>query len=163
MRNRGEEAPLEQEFYELREATTEELAPEQPVERRDLGVESESRRADQAATDHRGDRGRPHLAETLRGRGRRPAVPHLLRWGMFYSIPEPELVIRDGSGRELPRSPQGSSGSEREADGAVEVRDLPEEVGELEVEVTRLVSLVLFDEEVAEDSYVGPWTFRFSI
>jgi hypothetical protein len=72
--------------------------------------------------------------------------------GMFYGMPEPELVIRDGSGRELPRSPQGSSGSEREADGAVEFRDLPEEVGELEVEVTRLVSLVLFDEEVVEDS-----------
>ena len=50
-------------------------------------------------------------------------------------------------------------------EAAVEVRDLPES-GELEVEVTRLVSLV-FDEEageeVAEDSYDGPWTFSFSI
>jgi hypothetical protein len=47
----------------------------------------------------------------------------------------------------------------------VEIRDLPE-TGELEVEVARLVSLT-FDEEageeVAEDSYDGPWTFWFSI
>ena len=47
----------------------------------------------------------------------------------------------------------------------MEVRDLPEK-GELEVEVARLVSLV-FDEEageeVVEDSYDGPWTFRFAI
>jgi len=88
--------------------------------------------------------------------------------GMFeggYGIPEPELVIRDGSGRELPWSPRGSSSSESEADGEVEIRDLPE-IGELQVEVVRLVSLV-FDEEageeVVEDSYDGPWTFSFSI
>jgi hypothetical protein len=85
--------------------------------------------------------------------------------GMFeggYGIPEPELVIRDGSGRELPWSPRGSSSSENEADGEVEIRDLPE-TGELEVEVTRLVSLV-FDEEVGEeveeDSYDGPGSSR---
>ena len=52
-----------------------------------------------------------------------------------------------------------------EAQDEVEVGDLPE-TGELEVEVMRLVSLV-FDEEmgeeVAEDSYDGPWVFRFSI
>jgi hypothetical protein len=80
-----------------------------------------------------------------------------------YGIPEPELVVRDESGRELPWSPRGSSSSESEADGEVEVRDLPESG---EVEVRRLVSLV-FDEEageeVAEDSYDGPWTFSFSI
>lgn len=84
---------------------------------------------------------------------------------MFYGIPEPELIVRDGSGRELPWAPQGSSSSESEADGEVEVHDLPE-AGELEVEVTRLVSLG-FDEEareeIEEDSYDGPWTFRFSI
>jgi hypothetical protein len=85
--------------------------------------------------------------------------------GMFYGILEPEFVVRDGSGRELPSSPQSGGGSESEADGEVEVRDLPES-GELEVEVTRLVSLE-FDEEageeVVEDSYDGPWTYRFSI
>jgi hypothetical protein len=68
--------------------------------------------------------------------------------GMFevgYGIPEPELVVRDGSGRELPWSPQGAGCSKSEMDGEVEVRDVPE-IGELEVEVARLVSLV-FDEE----------------
>ncbi len=47
----------------------------------------------------------------------------------------------------------------------MEVRDLPE-VGGLEVEVPRLVSLVYDEragEEVVEDSYDGPWTFRFAI
>ena len=86
--------------------------------------------------------------------------------GMFeggYGIPEPELVIRDESGRELPWSPRGSGGSDTETDGELEVLDLPE-TGE--IEVVRLVSLV-FDEEageeVATDSYEGPWTFRFSV
>jgi hypothetical protein len=88
--------------------------------------------------------------------------------GMFeggFGIPEPELVIRDESDRELSWSPRGSGGSDSEADGEVEVRDLPES-GELEVEVTRLASLV-FDEEageeVAQDTYDGLWTFRFPI
>jgi hypothetical protein len=88
--------------------------------------------------------------------------------GMFeggYGIPEPQLVIRDDSGRELPWSPRGNGSSGSEAEGEVEVRDLPEK-GELEVEVTRLVSLV-FDEEagheVEENSYDGPWSFRFSL
>lgn len=40
----------------------------------------------------------------------------------------------------------------------MEVRDLPE-TGVIDVEVTRLVSL-MFDEE---DAYDGPWSFRFSI
>jgi hypothetical protein len=65
----------------------------------------------------------------------------------------------------LPWSLQGSSSSESETDGEVEVRELPE-TGELEVEVTRLVSLAYdreADEEVMEDSYDGPWTFLFSI
>jgi hypothetical protein len=86
--------------------------------------------------------------------------------GMFeggYGIPEPELVIRDESGRELPWSPQGSGGSDTETEGELEVLDLPE-TGE--IEVVRLVSLV-FDEEageeVATDSYEGPWTFRISV
>jgi hypothetical protein len=47
----------------------------------------------------------------------------------------------------------------------VEVRELPE-TGELEVEVSRLVTLGYDEEaseEVVEDSYEGPWIFRFSI
>ena len=45
------------------------------------------------------------------------------------------------SGRDLPWPIRGSSSSAGEADGDVEVRDLPE-AGELEVEVTRLATLV---------------------
>ena len=76
-------------------------------------------------------------------------------------IPEPGLIIRDGSGRELPWSPQGASSSDSETDGEVEIRNLPD-TGELEVEVTHLVSLV-YEEDLAEDSYDGPWIFSFSI
>ena len=83
----------------------------------------------------------------------------------FRDIPMPELVVRDRSGRILPWSPLGAGASDRDADGEVEVRDLPQ-AGELEVEVTRLVTLV-FDEEVGEevveDSFDGPWLFRFVI
>ena len=67
--------------------------------------------------------------------------------------------------RELSWSPQGSGGSDIETDGEVEIRDLPES-GDLEVEVTRLASLV-FDEEAGEeveaDSCEGPWTFRYAV
>ena len=89
--------------------------------------------------------------------------------GMFgggFGIPEPQLVIKDRrSGRELTWAPQSSGGSDTETDGEMEVLDLPE-TGEIEVEVTCLVSMV-FDEEageeVEEDSYDGPLTFRFSV
>jgi hypothetical protein len=137
------EAPLEREFYELREATAEELAPERPVAQRQTV-------------------GEITVAITsleLFGEG-----VGVLRYrisydgGTFYRLPEPELISRDGSGRDLPWSPQGSSGNEREADGEVGVRDLPD-VGEVEVVVTRLVALV-FDEEsreeVVEDSTAAP-------
>jgi hypothetical protein len=80
---------------------------------------------------------------------------------MAGGIPETELVIRDGSGRQLPWSLQGASSSDSETDGEVEICDLPE-TGELEVEVTRLVSLV-YGEEVAEDPYEGPWICSFTI
>jgi hypothetical protein len=81
-------------------------------------------------------------------------------------IPMSELFVRDGSGRILPFSPLGAGASDSEADGEVEIRDQPE-AGELEVEVTRLVS-VMFDEEggeeeVVEDSFEGSWLFRFVI
>jgi hypothetical protein len=79
---------------------------------------------------------------------------------MAGGIPETELVIGDGSGRQLPWSLQGAS-SDSETDGEVEICDLPE-TGELEVEETSLVSLV-YGEEVAEDPYEGPWIFPFTI
>jgi hypothetical protein len=157
-----EEVPQEQGFYELREATAEEVAPEPPVERR----RASARNLDRVVPiGQRRTVGEVTLALTsleLFGEG-----VGVLRYrisydeGMFYGIPEPELVIRDESDRELPWAPRGSSNSDNEADGEVEIRDLPE-AGELEVEVTRLVSLA-FDEEVVEESYEGSWTFSFSI
>jgi hypothetical protein len=166
------EEPEPDEYYELyehREVPPEEIEPEPSVERR----RSSARNLDRVVPiGQRRTVGEVTVALTSlelfeEGVG-------VLRYrisyeaGMFeggYGIPEPEFVVRDESGRVLPWSPRGSSSSESEADGEVEVRELPES-GELEVEVTRLVSLV-FDEEVGEeveeDSFDGPWTFRFSI
>jgi hypothetical protein len=157
------------ELYEHREVAPEEIEPEPYVERR----RASARNLDRVVPiGQRRTVGEVTVALTSlelfeEGVG-------VLRYrisyeaGMFeggYGIPEPEFVVRDESGRVLPWSPRGSSSSESEADGEVEVRELPES-GELEVEVTRLVSLV-FDEEVGEeveeDSFDGPWTFRFSI
>lgn len=167
-----EEAPLEQEFYELREATAEEVAPEPPVELRRASARNLERVVSIAQRQMVGEVTVALTSLELFGEG-----VGVLRYrisyeaGMFEGshgfggIPEPEIVVRDESGRELPWSPQGSSSSKSEADGEVEIRDLPE-TGELEVEVARLVSLVYdgeADEEVVEDSYDGPWTFRFAI
>lgn len=162
------EAPQEQGFYELREVPVEEFAPEPPVERRRASAQTLERVVPigQRQTVNEITVALTSLELFEEGIG-------VLRYrisydkGLFeggYSIPEPELVVRDGLGQVLPWSPQGAGGSEIEVDGEVEVRDLPE-AGELEVEVTRLVSLVFEEagEEVEEDSYDGPWVFRFSI
>jgi hypothetical protein len=163
------EEPGPEEYYELyehREVPPEESESEPSVERRRTSARNLGR---VVPIGQRRTVGEVTVALTsLELFGERVGV---LRYrisydgGMFFGIPEPEFVVRDASGRELPWSPQCSSSSESEADGEVEVRDLPGS-GELEVEVTRLVSLV-FDEEVGEeveeDSYDGPWTFSFSI
>jgi len=74
---------------------------------------------------------------------------------------EPDFEIRDVSGSVLPWSPQGASASDREADGEIEVRRLPE-VGELRVEVSRVASGA-WDGEEGGPSYDGPWIFSFSV
>lgn len=155
------------ELYEHKEVPSQEAAPEPPVERR----RASARNLDRVVSiGQRLSVGEVTVALTsleLFGEG-----VGVLRYrisyegGMFEGeIPMPELVVRDRSGRELPWSPQGAGSGTGEADGEVEVRDLPE-AGELEAEVARLVTLA-FDEElgeeVEEDSYEGPWTFRFAI
>ena len=165
----GPDEPQEQGFFELREATADEVAPEPPAERERAAARNLDRVVPIAQRQTVGEVTVALASLELFGEGL-----GILRYrisyeeGMFesgYGIPEPEFVIRDESGRELSWSPQGSGGSDIETDGEVEVRELPE-MGELEAEVTRLASLV-FDEEageeVATDSYEGPWTFRFSI
>ena len=163
------EAPQEQGFYELREATAEEVAPATPVERRRVSARNLERVVPIGQRRTVGDI-TVALASLELFREGVGVLRYFVSYeaGMFeggYGIPEPEFIVRDRSGRELPWSPQSAGGSESETDGEVEIRDLPE-TGELEVEVARLVSLT-FDEEageeVAEDSYDGPWTFWSSI
>ncbi len=160
------------ELYEYREAGPEEIEPEPDSERRrtsarnlDRVVPIAQRQAvDAVAVDA--------VAVALTSLEYFGEGIGILRYrisyeaGMFEGeVPMPELVVRDESGRELPWSLGGDGSGTDEADGEVEVRNLPE-TGELEVEVTRLVSLVYdweADEEMVEDSYDGPWAFRFSI
>lgn len=81
-----------------------------------------------------------------------------------FGIPGLELEIRDHAGRTLPWSPRGSHSGGEEADGDVEVWDLPES-GNVEVVVPRLVAdAYAYGEYQGEGpSYDGPWTFSFSI
>lgn len=80
-------------------------------------------------------------------------------------IPEPEFRIRSVPGRELPWWPRGSGAGDGEADGEIEVEDLPD-AGDIEVVVSRLVFREWVSERGEEeelDSYEGPWSFRFSL
>jgi hypothetical protein len=161
-----EEARQEQGFFELREVTPEEVLPEPPEQYRRASARDLARVVPIGQRQTVGEITIALTSLELFGEGL-----GVLRYrisygeGMFEGIPDPDLVVRDESNRELTWSPRESSSSEREADGEVEVRDLPE-TGMLDVEVTRLVSLV-FDEETreeaAQNAYDGPWTFRFSV
>ena len=164
------EEPQEQEFFELREATPEEVAPELSEQRRHASARDLDRVVPIGQRQTVGEVVVALTSLELFGEGlgvlRYRISQERGTLGGGFGSPEPRLVIKDRrSGRELAWSPQGSGGSDTETDGEVEVLDLPES-GEIEVEVTRLVSL-MFDEEageeVEEDSYDGPWTFRFSI
>jgi hypothetical protein len=156
-------------LYEWREALAEEVAPEPPEQRRHASARYLDRVVPIAQRQSVGDVVVALISLELFGEGigvLRYRISH--ERGMLggtYGVPESEFVIQDESGRVLPWSPQGYGASDTEADGEVEVSGLPAS-GELEVEVTRLASLV-FDEkageEVEEDAYDGPWTFRFSI
>lgn len=86
------------------------------------------------------------------------------RLGRDVGIPEPQFEIRDRGGHPLSWSLEESGSSGAEADGAVRVEGVPDS-GELEVEVTRLVSDAYAGGGYGEDdrSYEGPWTFRFSL
>jgi hypothetical protein len=156
-------------LYEWREALAEEVAPEPSEQRRHASARYLVRVVPIAQRQSVGETLVALTSLELFGEGvgvLRYRISH--ERGMLggsHGVPEPEFVIRDDSGRVLPWSPQGYGASDTEADGEVEVRNLPEG-GELKVEVTRLMSLT-FDEEagreVEEDSYDGPWIFRFSL
>ena len=155
------------ELYEYREAGPEEIEPEPDSERRRISARNLDRVVPIAQRQTVDAVAVALTSLEYFGKG-----VGILRYrisyeaGMFEGeVPMPELVIRDESGRQLPWSLGGGGSGTDEADGEVEVRNLLE-TGELEVEVTRLVSLVYdweADEEMVEDSYDGPWAFRFSI
>ena len=88
----------------------------------------------------------------------------LLRNRVDFDPSEAWFEIRDGEGRDLPCSLHRAGGSSGEANGDVRVEELPDS-GDLEVEVTRLVTDAYADEEYAGSGppYEGPWTFRFSL
>jgi len=165
-----EPGPEEWESYELREISTEEAGPEPPVEgRREPSTRTLERVAPIAQKQTVGGITVAMVSLEIHGNGLGD-----LRWrvsfgeespvGFDFGIPEPEFVVRDGSGRELPWSPRNSGSSGDEADGDVLVEGLPD-AGGLEVEVTRLAADVYGHGEYTgeETPREGPWTFRFVI
>lgn len=161
-----EEAHQAQEFFELREATPEEAVPEPPEPHQHASARSLDRVVPIGQRQTVGEITVALTSLELFEEGLGVLRYRISHEGVgFEDLPMPELVVRDGSGNVLSWSPQGTGGGTNEADGDVEVRDLPE-TGVIDVEVTRLVSL-MFDEEageeVEEDACDGPWSFRFSI
>ena len=79
----------------------------------------------------------------------------------FKGSPEPEIEVRDGSGRYYGWRLDGSSGGDGETEGTLEIFDLPRS-GELEIIVVRVVSTESPDGNVNE-SHEGPWEFHLSL
>lgn len=75
--------------------------------------------------------------------------------------PEPEMEIRDGSGRRYGWWLEGYSGNPGEEEGTLGVFDLPDS-GDLEIRVVRVVSTEPPDGAVSE-AREGPWVFRLSL
>lgn len=78
-----------------------------------------------------------------------------------HGAPEPEMEIRDDSGRRYGWGLEGYSGGPGETEGTLEVFDLPDS-GDLEVTVARVVSTEPPDGAVSE-AREGPWEFRLSL
>ena len=82
----------------------------------------------------------------------------------FDGIPEPEMMLLTPSGDGLRWSPMGGGSGSSEAEGEVEIRDLPE-AGGLEVRVERLVVQEWSTEAAEEEpvaTYEGPWVFHLA-
>lgn len=158
----GPEEPREQEFFELREATPEEVAPEPPDHYRQASARNLDRVVPIAQRQTVDGITVALTSLELYGEG-----VGVLRWRISHQrvsgpfMLEPDFEIRDGMGRVLPWSPRGAGASDTEADGEIEVRSLPES-GTVVVEASRVASGA-WDEEEEGPSYEGPWVFRFSI
>ena len=75
--------------------------------------------------------------------------------------PEPEVRVRDGSGRHYAILLVRASSSGDELEVSMHALGLPEPA-ELEVEIARLTEID-HRQDVEVASWEGPWTFRFSI
>jgi hypothetical protein len=75
--------------------------------------------------------------------------------------PEPEMEVRDGSGRRYGWGLEGYSGGPGETEGTLEVLDLPDS-GDLEIRVVRVVRTEPSEGAVSE-AREGPWEFRLSL
>lgn len=120
--------------------------------------------------DRRRDHGCYRVVGTLREWARGATLADLLRRVSFATwrrLRHSRAVVRDPGqrGTHPAVSPQGAGASDREADGNARVGELPD-AGQLEVEVTRLISDAYEAGEYGGDglSYEGPWIYPvFSI
>jgi hypothetical protein len=149
------------EIYESRQAAVEEITPEPPPERREASARTLERVVPVAQKRTVGGITVALTSLELYGDG-----VGILRWRISHDpvsgnfMLEPDFEIRDGAGAVLPWSPQGAGASDREADGEIEIRRLPE-AGELWIKVSRVASGA-WDGEEGGPSYDGPWIFRFT-
>lgn len=74
---------------------------------------------------------------------------------------EPEMEVRDGSGRRYGWDLEGYSGGPGETEGTLVVFDLPDS-GDLEIMVARVVDTEPPDGAISE-AHEGPWEFRLSL
>jgi hypothetical protein len=115
-------------YYDLREFVAKEAAPAPPVERPRISARNLERVVSVAQRRTVGEVTVALTSLELFGEGigvlryRLSYEEDMFEGG--YGIPEPELVVRGGSGRVLSWSPRGNGSSESEAYGEVEVRDL---------------------------------------
>jgi hypothetical protein len=167
-----EEGPRSWESYELREASEEEVAPVRLPQHRRPSARTLERVVPVAQRDTVDGITVAIASLELHGEGL-----GMLRWfisfgeealrrdpDLGFGTPEPEFEILDDDDRALPWFPLGAGYSDAEADGDVQVEELPD-TGQLEIRVPRLVSDAYMDGEYMGEgpAYEGPWTFRFTL
>jgi hypothetical protein len=79
----------------------------------------------------------------------------------YLGMPEPEVSVRDDSGRSYVVLPDHAGSSGGEVEVSMHALGLPEPA-DLEVEITRLTEFDHRHGDLEVASWEGPWTFRFS-
>lgn len=168
-----EPGPDERETYDLRyipPIPPEDAVPEPPVERRrNPSARTLERVVPIAQKQTVGEITVALTALEIHGEGL-GVLRYLISYAeaMFeggYGIPVPELVIQNEAGSGLPWSWRNNGSSDGESYGEVEVTEIPD-AGEIAIEAPRVASWRFDDdagEEVEEEAYDGPWSFRFSL